>query len=84
MQNNRFANICLVLIVSLLGVIAFRHETTSAYAAKKVSYEVVRVDEGNIPAQVAKETQAGWEPVAATMWITSVNNIAQGVVIFRK
>ena len=84
MQNNRFANICLVLIIRLLGVIAFRHETTSAYAAKKVSYEVIRVDEGNIPAQVAKETQAGWEPVAVTMWITSVNNIAQGVVIFRK
>jgi len=84
MPNNRFANICLGLIVGLLGVIAFRHETTSAYAAKKGSYEVIHVDEANIPAQVAKETQAGWEPVAATMWITSVNNIAQGVVIFRK
>ena len=68
----------------MLGVIAFRHETTSVYAAKKVSYEVIRVDETDIPAQVAKETQGGWEPVTATMWITSVNNIGQGVVIFRK
>ena len=84
MLNNRFENICHVLSVGLLGVIASKHETTSAYAAKKGTYEVIRVDESNIPVQVAKETQAGWEPVAATMWITSVNNIAQGVVIFRK
>ena len=47
MQHNRFANICLGLIVGLLGVIAFRHETTSAYAAKKVSSDVIRVDESN-------------------------------------
>ena len=84
MNNNRFANICLGLIVCLLGVIALRHETTSVYAAKKANYEVIRVDEGNISAQVTKETQAGWELVATTMWITSVNNIGQGVVIFRK
>ena len=68
----------------MLGVIAFRYETTAAYAAKKFTYEVIHVDESNIPAQLAKEAQAGWEPVAATMWITSVNNIGQGVVIFRK
>ena len=57
---------------------------SSAYAAKKLTYEVIRVDEGNIVAQVTKETQAGWEPVAATMYIADVNNAAQGFVIFKK
>jgi hypothetical protein len=84
MRNNQFANVCLALIVILLGVIAFRIDITPAYAAKKVAYEVIRVDEGTIVPQFMKETQAGWEPVAATMWIADARNAAQGFVIFKK
>jgi hypothetical protein len=82
MRNTPFVNVCLVLIIALLCVIAFR--TTSAYAAKPVSYQVVHVVDNHIEEQVAKETQAGWEPVSMTMWVDSPAQYANGVVIFRK
>ncbi len=84
MRNNRFANVCLALIVILLGVIAFKQEVLPAYAAgnERFSFEVIRVDEGNIAAKVMQETDAGWEPIAAPMWAPVYP--AQGVVIFRK
>jgi len=51
-------------------------------------YEVVPVFEGTsdqgVPAQASKETQAGWELVAAPMWIADAMNRAQGFLIFRK
>jgi hypothetical protein len=82
MPHTRFANVCPVLIVVLLGVIALRRDVTPAYAAQRFSYEVIRVDEHDIAAKVAQETDAGCEPVAATMWMPSYP--AEGVVIFRK
>ena len=83
MRTNLFPNTCLVLIVVLLGIIAFRHETTSAHAAEAFSYEVVPVDGTNIAAMIAKETQDGWEPMAVTMSRWS-NNPGDGFVLFRK
>jgi hypothetical protein len=88
MSKNRCANVCLVLIVFLLGVIALRMETTPTYAAKKFKYKVVPVFEGtadqNMATQVQKETDAGWEVVAAPMWAWDGTNPARGFVIFRK
>ena len=69
-------------IIGLLCVIAFR--PTSAYAAKPVIYEVVHVVDNHIQEQVAKETQAGWEPVSMTMWVDSPAQYANGVVIFQE
>jgi len=82
MQHNRFANVCLVVIVVLLGAITFNRDPTPAYAADRFSYEVIHVDETNIAAKVTQETTARWEPVAAPMWAHVYP--AQGVVIFRK
>jgi hypothetical protein len=53
MPHTRFANVCPVLIVVLLGVIALRRDVTPAYAAQRFSYEVIRVDEHDIAAKVA-------------------------------
>jgi hypothetical protein len=87
MRNNQFVNICLALIVGLLALLIVRLDT-SVYAAKKFKYEVVRANEGmsdqNIATLVEKETQAGWELVAAPMWRVDVSNPAEGVLIFRK
>jgi hypothetical protein len=88
MQHNRFANICLVVIVFLLGVIALRIDPTPAHAARTIKYEVVPVFEGtpdqHVAAQIGKETQAGWELVAAPMWQASELGSAQGYLIFRR
>ena len=89
MGNNRFTNVCLVLMVCLLGVIALRLDsTTHVYAAKKFKYEVVPVFEGtanqNVAVQVDKETQAGWEIVAAPLWRDKGSGRAEGFLIFRK
>ena len=84
MRNDLFANTCLVLIVAVLGMIAFRCETPPVYAAKKFQYEVAPIMEGNIATQIAKEAQAGWEPIAAPMWAWDGVNPARGFVIFRK
>ena len=84
MRNNQFANVCLALIVVLLGMIALRHDATPAYAAEaeRFSFEVVPVEEANFIARVNRETQIGWEPVAAPMWEAVFP--PQGFVIFRK
>lgn len=84
MQHNRFTNVCLVLIVVLLGVIAFRHDITPAYAAEasRYDFEVVRVEEGSLAAKVTQEAKAGWDPVIVSMWAPVYP--AQGVVVFRK
>jgi hypothetical protein len=88
MNNNRFTNVCLVFVVCLLGIIALKLDTTSVHAAKRFKYEVVAVFEGttdqNVAVQVNKETQAGWELVAAPMYQPDAMNRAQGFLIFRK
>jgi hypothetical protein len=87
MRNTQFADLCFVLIVVLLAVIAFTRDTT-AYAAQKFTYQVVPVHEGttdqNLVALVEKETRAGWEVVAAPMWRFDAWNSAQGFLIVRK
>jgi hypothetical protein len=88
MRNNQFANVCLLIIVCLLAVIAFRLDTASAYAAKKYRYEVIPANQGaagqDVAAKVEKETQAGWELVAAPMWQADSLNNPQAILIFRK
>ena len=88
MCRNRFTNICLVFVVCLLSLIALRLNTTTIYAEKKFKYEVVPVFENtadqNVAMQVDKETQAGWELVAAPMWRVDASARAEGYLIFRK
>jgi hypothetical protein len=88
MSKNRFTDVCLFFMVCFLGLIALRLDTTPIYAAKKFRYEVVSVFEGtanqNVAAQVDKETQAGWELVAAPIWREPGTGRAEGFLIFRK
>jgi len=83
MQNNRFTNVCLALIVMLLGVIALKHDTAPVFAAKKFTYDVLYVDEGTITMQLKKATKDGWELVATTMYQPQQRGPA-GYLIVRK
>lgn len=78
----------LVVVVLLLAVIAFRLHPVPAYAAKKFTYRVVPVQQGtadqNVAKEVEKETQAGWELVAAPMWRVDAINQPEGFLILRK
>jgi hypothetical protein len=83
MQNNRFVNACFILIIGLLAVIAFRLDTTApAYAARPVKYEVIAVND-NIATTLQKETQSGWELVAAPFWVETGMATPRGLLIFR-
>jgi hypothetical protein len=84
MRNNRFTNVWFALIVILLGVIAFRHDITPAYAAQasRYDFEVIRVNDGDLAAKITQETKAGWDPVIISMWAPAYP--AQGVVVFQK
>jgi ABC-type cobalt transport system substrate-binding protein len=72
MRQSQVTNMLLVVLVFLLGMIAFRSDPVPAYAAKKFTYKVVPVYEGtadqNMAKELEKEMQAGWDPAAAPMW----------------
>jgi hypothetical protein len=84
MRNNRFINVWFALIVILLGVIAFRHDITPAYAAEasRYDFEVIRVNEYDLAAKITQETKAGWDPVIVSTWAPAYP--AQSIVVFRK
>ena len=88
MGNNRFTNVCYVLVVCLLGLIVLRLDPPTIYAAKKFKYQVIPVLDGtpdqNVIVQVDKGTQAGWELVAAALWRNEGYGRAEGYLIFRK
>lgn len=88
MNTNRFTNTCLVVVICLLGLIALRLNSAPVYAAKKFRYEVVPITEQissqTVTVQVDKETQAGWELVAAPIWNVDLSNGARGYLIFRR
>jgi hypothetical protein len=85
MHRNLFGNICLVVITCLLTVIAFKLDTAHAYAAKSWKYEVIKVLDSQADVAIQKETQSGWELVAAPFWAYSnVSSGANGLLIFRK
>ena len=80
-----FTNVCLMAIICLLAVIAMRLNTEHVYAAKAWKYEVVRALDGQVPAEIQKQTQAGWELVAAPFWANAnVMSGSEGLLIFRK
>ena len=83
MLNNRFANVCLALMVILLGVIALRRDTVPVFAAKKFTYDVIYVDEDTIATELKKAAQDGWELVATTMY-QPVSRGPAGYLIVRK
>lgn len=95
MLSHRFSNACLILVVVLLAVIAFKPNTT-AYAAKRVEYEVIATDTsglviapdatgpGALQMQIAKEAQSGWELVAAPFWYHQGASSVKGLLIFRR
>jgi hypothetical protein len=80
-----FTNVCLMAIICLLGVIAMRLNTAPVYAAKTSRYEVIRALDGQVPGEIQKQTQAGWELVAAPFWANSnMSSGSEGMLIFRK
>jgi hypothetical protein len=85
MRNNRFTNLCLILIVALLAIIAFRRETPTVQAqTPNRSWKTIQVKEYNFDTQLAKETSVGWEPVVATTWMDSTGNGPQCFLILKR
>jgi hypothetical protein len=85
MRKNSLTNACLVIIICLLAVIAAKIDTVHAYAAKPWKYEVVSVLDNQAADEIQKQSQAGWELVAAPFWAYSnVSAGANGLLIFRK
>jgi hypothetical protein len=80
-----FTNVCLMAIICLLAVIAMRLNTEHVYAAKSWRYEVINVVDGLAADEIQKQTQAGWELVAAP-FLANANMSAgsNGLLIFRK
>ncbi len=80
-----FTKTCLVLIVLLLAVIAFRPMVLPQSAAAQQGYKYVAVVPLN-PTQPQRELDKyaadGWELAGAYM--TNFNNISGAVLIFRK
>jgi hypothetical protein len=86
MAKDRFAKICLVVIVMLLSVIALNSivRPQASYAAAKYDYQVrtenplvVNSTQGTIN----KMAGDGWELVATTAWM---GNTAEITLIFRR
>jgi hypothetical protein len=85
MRKNSFTNACLVVIICLLVVIALKIDTAHAYAAKSWKYEVVSVVDGQAANEIQKQSQAGWELVAAPFWANSnMTSGSTGLLILRK
>jgi ABC-type cobalt transport system substrate-binding protein len=85
MSKTSFTNFCLVAIICLLAVIAMKLNTGHVYAAKSWKYETLRVLDGQAADEIQKQSQAGWELVAAPFWTYSNRSGgADGLLIFRK
>ncbi len=91
MVTDRFTRACLLTIVLLLAVIAFRPflQPDHAHAAQGWQYKVVPVViiSGAETEQALKKYAAdGWELAAAPFWENTIRSgpSAQGLLIFRK
>lgn len=85
MRNNPFGNVCMVVIICLLTVIAMKLDTVPVNAARSWNYEVIHVLDGQAADEIQKHAQSGWELVAAPFW-SNANALSgsAGLLIFRK
>jgi len=92
MVTDRFTRACLLTIVLLLAVIAFRPflQPDHAHAAQGSQYKVVPITMATLSGveteQALKKYAADvWELAAAPFWINSVySEQCRGLLIFRK